>query len=253
MFVGAIGAGVSVSQMPSKSKAEKSATNVFAIIEEDSLIDSRQEGEVKNVKIKEGSIEFKDVLFKYPSRNKYILQGLNIKIEGNQSVALVGHSGSGKSTIASLLLRYYRKQGGKILIDGIDMDKMSVNELRQQIAIVMQEPLLFNEPIKENIRYGNSQATDQEIYQAAEQANCLSFIENNIDALSVPEVKSQIEADFKRLLSTTNQTHPGFKQLSEHQLVIEEVFMLKELMQFASQEGLQLLDQNMNRFLNFLK
>lgn len=161
MFVGAIGAGVSVSQMPSKSKAEKSATNVFAIIEEDSLIDSRQQGEVKNVQIKDGQIVFKDVLFKYPSRNKYILQGLNLTIESNTSVALVGHSGSGKSTIASLLLRYYRKQGGKILIDGVDMDKMTIKELRQQIAIVMQEPLLFNEPIKENIRYGNSQATDK--------------------------------------------------------------------------------------------
>lgn len=84
-------------------------------------------------------------------------------IKGNESVALVGTSGSGKSTIASLLLRFYNKQSGKILIDGHDIEEYSVKQIREQIAIVMQEPLLFNEPIKENIRYGNLTSSDAEV------------------------------------------------------------------------------------------
>jgi len=82
-------------------------------------------------------------------------------------VALVGHSGSGKSTIASLLLRFYDKQKGKILIDGLEIEKYPVKYIRDQIAIVMQEPLLFNESIKDNIKYGNLDATDLQVLEAA--------------------------------------------------------------------------------------
>jgi ABC-type methionine transport system ATPase subunit len=114
---------------------------------------------------------------------------MNLQVNENESVALVGHSGSGKSTIASLLLRYYNKESGSVQIDGMELEHISVKQLRKQIAIVMQEPILFNESIKENIRYGNSTANDQDIFQAAEQANCLSFIQNSVDALVVPEVK----------------------------------------------------------------
>lgn len=84
-------------------------------------------------------------------------------IEGNESVALVGHSGSGKSTIASLLLRFYSKQGGRIKIDGQDIEKYSVKQIREKVAIVMQEPILFNESIKDNIRYGNYTADNGDI------------------------------------------------------------------------------------------
>jgi ABC-type multidrug transport system fused ATPase/permease subunit len=113
MFVGAIGAGVSVSQMPSMSKAKKSARKIFGIIEDPSLIDPRLipfKSEEKT--IKKGEIVLKNVDFRYPSRKKKILKNFNLKIRGNESVALVGHSGSGKSTIASLLLRYYDKSQG---------------------------------------------------------------------------------------------------------------------------------------------
>lgn len=99
-----------------------------------------------------------------------------MNIKGNESVALVGHSGSGKSTIASLLLRFYNNPSGSIKIDGVDIDSFSVRDLRENIAIVMQEPLLFNEAIKDNIRYGNETATDKDILKVADQANCLNFI-----------------------------------------------------------------------------
>lgn len=104
-------------------------------------------------------------------------------------MALVGHSGSGKSTIASLLLRFYSKQHGRIKIDGVDIEKYSVKQIREKIAIVMQEPVLFNESIKDNIKYGNVSATNKDILEASEQANCSNFIQNSADQLCIPEVK----------------------------------------------------------------
>jgi len=97
VFVGAIGCGVSISQLPSMSKAKSAAKLIFGIIEEKPQIDPKQPGFSD---IKTGCIEFKNTYFKYPSRDGFILRGLNLKIEPNQSVAIVGHSGSGKSTIA---------------------------------------------------------------------------------------------------------------------------------------------------------
>jgi ATP-binding cassette subfamily B (MDR/TAP) protein 1 len=133
MFVGAIGAGVSVSQMPSISKAKNSARKVFGIIEEKSQIDPRAITNLSDNenKITSGTIVFKNVTFKYPSRNKKILDNLSLTIHGNESVALVGHSGSGKSTIASLLLRFYNKQSGSILIDNKNIESYSVKQLRE--------------------------------------------------------------------------------------------------------------------------
>lgn len=104
IFVGAIGSGVSISQLPSMSKAKSAAKQVFGIIEEPTRIDPKQPGATN---IPEGKIELKSLLFRYPSRNTNVLNMLNLTINPNQSVAIVGHSGSGKSTIASLLLRFY--------------------------------------------------------------------------------------------------------------------------------------------------
>jgi ABC-type multidrug transport system fused ATPase/permease subunit len=126
MFVGAIGAGVAVSQMPSISKAKKSAREVFGIIEEKSLIDVKSTFHMTSSTIKKGTIVFENVSFKYPSRNKFILKNFSLRIKGNESVALVGHSGSGKSTIAALLLRFYNKSLGKILVDGEEIQSYSV-------------------------------------------------------------------------------------------------------------------------------
>jgi ABC-type multidrug transport system fused ATPase/permease subunit len=92
---------------------------------------------------------------------------MNIKIPATMKVALVGHSGCGKSTMASLLLRLYDLTGGSLKIDGVDIKNYNVRELRKQIGIVMQEPLLFNTTIKENILYGNDKADDAKIRQVA--------------------------------------------------------------------------------------
>ena len=163
-----------------------SAKLVFGIIEEPSKIDPKQKG-VES--ITHGRVEFKNVWFRYPSRKKAILRNFNLTIEPNQSVAIVGHSGSGKSTIASLILRFYDSSRGQIVIDGQELKKISVPFLRDQISIVQQEPLLFNETIKQNIKFGNLRAADIEIRSVASQANAMGFIMQNDDDVSAPQVQ----------------------------------------------------------------
>lgn len=125
-----------------------------------------------------GEIEYKNISFAYPSRPDIrIFKDLNFKILPGQTVALVGPSGAGKSTIIQLLLQYYKIQQGQILIDGEDTGTMNVQEVRSKIAIVPQEVILFGGTIRENISYGKLDATEEEVVEAARQANCLDFIE----------------------------------------------------------------------------
>ncbi|XP_038209704.1 ATP-dependent translocase ABCB1-like [Zerene cesonia] len=125
----------------------------------------------------EGDIELKDVVFHYPSRPDVpVLKGVSLKVKRGQSVALVGHSGCGKSTIIQLISRYYDTVDGSVRIDGNDVRNLSVRWLRQQIGLVGQEPVLFNTTVKENIRFGREDATDQEIEHVAKQANAHDFI-----------------------------------------------------------------------------
>ena len=102
---------------------------------------------------------------------------MSFNIPPGKRVALVGHSGCGKSTIANLLLRFYNLEEGKILIDGAPIEDFDVKALRKQIGLVMQEPILFNSTIKENILFGKPDATNEEIFRAAAKANALEFIE----------------------------------------------------------------------------
>ena len=171
LFIAALGSGVSVSSAPSVGKAKAAARTIFGIIQEESKIDSRDTTGIKI--IEKGEIVLKNAEFKYPSRKQMVLNKINMKIPATKKIALVGHSGCGKSTIANLLLRMYDISGGQILIDGKDISEYNVGELRRQIGIVMQEPLLFNTTIKENILYGNDKADDRKVREAAELANAL--------------------------------------------------------------------------------
>lgn len=124
-----------------------------------------------------GQIEFKDVIFHYPQRKDVeVLKGISLSINKNETVALVGSSGAGKSTIASLLLNYYPVSNGSINFDGVKAENIAIDHLREHIAIVPQEVILFAGSIRENIAYGKTDATDDEIMKAAEQANALEFI-----------------------------------------------------------------------------
>ncbi len=124
-----------------------------------------------------GSVEFRNVYFSYPTRSDAeVLKGISFKILPGQMAALVGSSGSGKSTIASLLPRFYEPTTGTILLDNHKLSDLRTTWIRDQIGIVSQEPILISSTIEQNIRYGKPNATDIEIQNAAKAANALEFI-----------------------------------------------------------------------------
>ena len=130
-----------------------------------------------------GPIRFEDITFGYPTRPAVtIFRNLDFIIPQGSNVAIVGPSGGGKSTIASLLLRFYTPTAGRILIDGVDISTMNAKALRRKIGVVSQEPVLFSGTIADNIAYGKPKATRAEIIAAARKANC-RFIEDFPDGL----------------------------------------------------------------------
>ena len=147
---------------------------VFEILERTPAV-SNEGIEIKDL---QGTLEFQNVHFQYPARlNSEVLKGIDFKILPGQMVALVGSSGSGKSTIAGLIPRFYDPNQGDILLDQVPLTKIKMSWLRDQIGIVSQEPVLISSTIEQNIRYGKPQATDLEVQIAAKAANALEFIE----------------------------------------------------------------------------
>lgn len=135
------------------------------------IYDAPDSHDLKNV---QGVIDYEDVSFGYDDEK--VLDHLNIHIDSGKSIALVGPSGGGKTTICSLLLRFYDVSDGKIQIDGQDIRKLTLRSLRRAIGIVQQDVYLFTGSIKENIAYGRIDATDEEIIEAAQKANIHDFI-----------------------------------------------------------------------------
>jgi len=124
-----------------------------------------------------GDIVFNNVNFQYPSRTEIsVLEGVNLEVPIGSKIALVGQSGSGKSTLVKLLMRFYEPIEGEITIDKINLQNIPISELRSSVGIVPQEVILFGGTIKENILYGKPDASEEEILIAAEQSNCLEFI-----------------------------------------------------------------------------
>ncbi len=159
--------------------ARGTAVTVYNIIERKPLIDSSSsDGEkIKNL---EANIEFRDIDFSYPMRPEVkILKGFNLKIKSGETVALVGSSGCGKSTIIQLIQRFYDPQVGSVLIDGKNLKDLNIGWIREQIGVVGQEPVLFDTTITENIILGSNQhSIDQkDIELAAIEANAQEFIE----------------------------------------------------------------------------
>jgi ABC-type multidrug transport system fused ATPase/permease subunit len=126
-----------------------------------------------------GQIDFERVHFRYPSRDEMtVLEDVSLSIKPGQEIAIVGPSGAGKSTIASLLLKFYEPDTGRILFDGRDSRDFPVTALRSQMAVVMQDVFLFGGTIRENIAYGKPGAADEEIIEAAVKANAWDFIKS---------------------------------------------------------------------------
>ncbi|CAN6230721.1 unnamed protein product [Urochloa humidicola] len=126
----------------------------------------------------EGLIELRGVEFRYPSRppDVTVFKGLDLLMKAGKSMALVGMSGSGKSTVLSLILRFYDPIVGRIFMDGKDIKKLKLKSLRKHIGLVQQEPALFATTIYDNILYGKDGATETEVIEAAKLANAHSFI-----------------------------------------------------------------------------
>lgn len=166
--------------------AQASAERIVELIETKPAITDTKEVEEKygtlfldkkeNWEDLKGKIEFKDVIFSYKD-GEVILENFNLKVEEGQTVALVGHTGSGKTTIVNLLARFYEPQKGNILIDDVDYRNRSMHWLHSRLGYVIQTPHLFSDTVIENIRYGKLDATDEEVIYAAKMAGVDRFVE----------------------------------------------------------------------------
>ncbi|CAK8563877.1 unnamed protein product [Lathyrus sativus] len=177
LSMAAVGLSQSGSLVPDSTKAKSAAASIFAILDRKSLIDPSDESGTTLEELK-GEIEFKHVSFKYPTRpDIQIFTDLCLNIHSGKTVALVGESGSGKSTVISLIQRFYDPDSGHITLDGKEIQNLQVKWLRQQMGLVSQEPVLFNDTIRANIAYGkDGDASEAEIIAAAELANAHKFI-----------------------------------------------------------------------------
>ncbi|CAK4101791.1 unnamed protein product [Aphanomyces euteiches] len=176
IVIGAMALGQAGPSIQALTTARSAAYDIFQLIHRQSQIDaSSTEG--KTLDHVEGHIALESIRFAYPSRpNVEVAAGYSLSIPAGQKIALVGSSGCGKSTIVSLLERFYDPLEGRVTLDGHDLKDLNVKWLRDQIGLVGQEPTLFSNTIAENIRHGRPSATIEEVYEAAKQANAYDFI-----------------------------------------------------------------------------
>lgn len=150
-----------------------------------------------------GNIEFKDVSFKYPDGDEMVLEHFNLKVEQGTNVAIVGETGAGKSTLVNLVCRFFEPTKGEVLIDGRNAKERSQLWLHSNIGYVLQTPHLFSGSIRENLKYGNPDASDEEIYRALEMVDAVSVVEKLEDGLDaqVGEGGDLLSTGQKQLLS----------------------------------------------------
>jgi len=154
--------------------AMASSERIFALLDTDETIENKPDG-IKNHKFK-GEIEFKNVWFAYTGE-EWVLKDVSFKIKPGEKVAFVGATGAGKTSIISLISRFYEIQKGEILIDGINIKDYDLYELRKNIATVLQDVFLFTGDIKNNVRLGNSDISDEDVVRACKYVNADKFIE----------------------------------------------------------------------------
>ena len=153
------------------------ANRILPIIDnEKNIIENKDD---KTLELLKGNVEFKNINFKYESKESVILNSINLNIEGGKMTSLVGHSGAGKSTILNLIPRLYDRTTGDILIDGTSIYKTKIASLRKYISLVSQDTTLFDDTVRSNIAYANLDATDKDIIEVAK----LSFAEEFINKL----------------------------------------------------------------------
>ena len=152
------------------------AGRILPVVDTKNLIKNNEDA--KEIHIKNANIKFKDVLFSYKNSDGDVLKEINLDFEGGKMTSLVGHSGSGKSTILNLIPRFYDCKSGDISIDNQSIYDVTLDSLRKNISLVSQETTLFDDTIKNNIKYANLDASDEEIFEAAKLSHCEEFIKN---------------------------------------------------------------------------
>ncbi|GKU83235.1 ABC transporter ATP-binding protein [Niallia sp. NCCP-28] len=164
-------------------RASASAERINEVLHMPASIIDEDSGDQKPIK---GEIEFKNVVFSYPQAEKPVLENLSFKIKPGQTTAIIGGTGSGKSTILNLIARFYDIQAGEILIDGINIREFKQDALRQTLGFVPQKAVLFSGTIAENIRFGKEDATDEEVDKALDVAQAKEFVANFSKGINAP-------------------------------------------------------------------
>ncbi|XP_061354281.1 ABC transporter B family member 1-like isoform X2 [Gastrolobium bilobum] len=176
VMIGGLALGQSAPSMAAFTKARVAAAKIYRVIDHKPGIDRNSESGLE-LETLTGLVELKNVDFSYPSRPEVlILNNFSLNVPSGKTIALVGSSGSGKSTVVSLIERFYDPSSGQVLLDGHDVKNLKLRWLRQQIGLVSQEPALFATTIRENILLGRPDANQVEIEEAARVANAYSFI-----------------------------------------------------------------------------
>ena len=150
------------------------ASRIMPIIDQKNMINNSSDA--KDIKIKNSEIEFKDINFSYEPEGEQTLNSINLEFRGGKMTSLVGHSGSGKTTIMNLIPRFYDSQSGDITIDNQSIYKTTINSLRKEISMVSQETTLFDDTIKNNIKYAKEDATAEEVLNVSKLSFCDEFI-----------------------------------------------------------------------------
>ena len=188
-------------------KGVAAAKKVFRILDTPSEIDcvAHQDdtsGKLKSAKNVKGHIQFKNVWFRYPTRKEeFVLKGLDLEIQPKESVALVGESGCGKSTFVNLMMRFYDPDFGDIFLDGVNLKDYNLYELRQKVSLVMQEPIIFNYTVTENMLYSKLDASNDDVYEAADIANCIDFLEHTKDREAATLLEKESPQKLKDLMN----------------------------------------------------
>jgi len=180
--------------------AMASSERIFRLL--DTPVKIADPDQPKQLQKPSGRVEFRNVGFAYKDDHR-VLENVSFTIEPGETVAVVGHTGAGKTTLTNLLLRFYDVQEGSILFDGVDIRELSVSDLRRNFAIVLQDPFLFSGTIASNIRLGTEGITDEEVREAARRVNMLDFIESLPGGFDEPvkERGATLSSGQKQLLS----------------------------------------------------
>ncbi|CAL5097082.1 unnamed protein product [Urochloa decumbens] len=203
VLTGSLALGQASPSMKAFAAGQAAAYKMFETINREPEIDAYSATGRKLDDI-QGDIEFREVYFSYPTRpDEQIFRGFSLAIQSGTTVALVGQSGSGKSTVISLIERFYDPQLGEVLIDGVNLREFQLRWIRSKIGLVSQEPVLFAASIRDNIAYGKDDATDEEIRAAAELANAYKFIDKMPQgfATSVGEHGTQLSGGQKQRIA----------------------------------------------------